>query len=43
MKNITNIKPLSLFDESKQAKEGQANFRANASYSWSWLIEHTML
>jgi|GEM_PF-5599390 len=41
MENITNIKPLSLFDESKQAKEGQANFRANASYSWSWLIEHT--
>jgi len=41
MTNITNIKPLSLFDESKQAKEGQANFRVNASYSWSWLIEHT--
>ena len=32
---------LSPFDSSKQAIEGTAEFRANASYSWSWLIEHT--
>ncbi len=32
---------LTPFDSTKQAIEGTTSFRANASYSWSWLIEHT--
>lgn len=32
---------LTPFDITKQAIEGLKTFRANASYSWSWLIEHT--
>lgn len=38
---IKPIEKLSLFDESKSAIEGQKNFRENAAYSWSWLVQHT--
>lgn len=36
---ITQV--LTPFDSTKQAIEGTTSFRANASYSWSWLIEHS--
>lgn len=38
---IKPIERLSLFDENKAAIEGQKNFRENAAYSWSWLVQHT--
>lgn len=38
---IKPIEKLSLFDESKAAIEGQNNFRENAAYSWSWLVQNT--
>ena len=38
---IKPIEKLSLFDESKSAIEGQKNFRENAAYSWSWLVQNT--
>ena len=33
---------MTLFDSTKKAIEGTGSFRVNASYSWSWLIEHTI-
>ena len=32
---------LTPFDSTKQPIEGTIEFRANATYAWSWLIEHT--
>lgn len=41
MANILEINQLTPFDESKSAVEGQKNFRENAAYSWSWLVQNT--
>ena len=41
MENVLDINQLTLFDESKSAIEGQKNFRENAAYSWSWLVQNT--
>jgi microcystin-dependent protein len=38
---IEEIPSLTLFDESRTAKEGTKEFRTNAAYSWIWLAEHT--
>ena len=38
---IEEIPSLTLFDESRTAKEGTKEFRTNAAYSWTWLAEHT--
>lgn len=35
------IQTLTPFDSTKQPIEGTTEFRANATYAWSWLIEHT--
>ena len=40
MDNIINIVPLTVFDETKLAVEGQKNFRENAAYSWTWLVQN---
>lgn len=37
---IEEIPSLTLFDESRMAKEGTKEFRTNAAYSWIWLAEH---
>lgn len=40
-KDIKTIEELTPFDEKKQALEGTKNFRENAAYSWSWLVQNT--
>ncbi|MDS1371025.1 tail fiber protein [Aliarcobacter butzleri] len=41
VEEIKTIDKLTPFDEKKQALEGTKNFRENAAYSWSWLVNHT--